>query len=189
MKTSSELNFDALSEIIRIGTVCAVQGLSEVIGESVQSFVANVNVVNVKNVNVATLRLNAENFGVVTQEFTGGLNAEVMLLFTEESALHIVENMVGIEMDGDAVREVESEAMCELGNIMIHACSSSIANALHISIESSLPRYTIQSCDEIVTTIQNHENQDLILISHMDLVIKHRPIEAKLLFLMKRTTS
>ncbi len=188
MKTLNELNFDTLGEIIRIGTDCAVQDLSKVIGESVPSSVHSVNLVKVKDASVATLRFNAEKFGVVTQKFTGVLNAEVILVFSEEAVLQIVQNIMGVEMDRDAVHEVESEAMCELGNIMIHACSSSMADALHISIESSLPCYTIQSCDDIVTTIQNHENQDFILVSHIDLVIKHRPIEAKLLFLMKRTT-
>ena len=178
---------DALGDIISIGTSCAAQSLSQVIDQSVQLSIPNVSLVKIEDVSVETLRLKAEVFGVVTQEFTGALNTKVMLLFAEEAALQIVENMIGMEMDRDAIREIENEAMCELGNIMINACLSSVADTLHISIESSLPHYVIQSRDEIVTTILHDKKQDFVLISSIDLVIEQCPIEGKLLFLMNKS--
>ena len=143
----SELHFDALSKIIKIGTECAAQGLSDVIGESVQSSTPHVELIKLGNVSAPALHLNAEKFGVVSEEFCGAFNAELLMLFTAENALHIVQNMMGEEMDIDMVREVEHEAMGELGNIMINAYLSSIADALHIPIESSLPRYAVKSCE------------------------------------------
>ena len=135
MKNLSELHFDALGEIINIGTGRAAQGLSQVIGESVQSSVPHVELVKLEDASILTLLLNAQNFGVVTQEFTGGtFNAEVMLLFAEENVLRIVRNMMGAEIELDIVHEFENEAMCELGNIMINACLSSIADTLHKSM-------------------------------------------------------
>jgi chemotaxis protein CheC len=184
MKTLSELHFDALGEIINIGTSRAAQGLSAVIGESVQSSVPNVNLVELENASIETLLLNAEKFGVVTQEFTGALNAEVMLLFAEENVLRIVRNMMGSEIDIDVVREFENEAMCELGNIMINACLSSMADMLHIPIESSLPHYAVKSNIEVAAYVKNIKNQDFVLASHVDLSIEQRPTEGKLFFLM-----
>lgn len=180
----SELHFDALSKIIKVGTECAAQGLSDVIGESVQSSAPHIELIKVENISALALRLNAEKFGVVTEEFCGAFNAELMLLFTAENALHIVQNMMGEEMDIDMVREVESEAMSELGNIMINACLSSIADALHISIESSLPCYAIQSREEVVDYIQQAKIQEFVLASHIDLVIKEQAVEGKLFLLI-----
>lgn len=188
MKTLSELHFDALGEIINIGTGRAAQGLSEVIGEAVQSSVPNVELVELENVDVTSLRLNAENFGIVTQEFTGALNAEVMLLFAEENVLRIVRNMMGAELNIDVVREFENEAMCELGNIMINACLASITDMLHIVVESSLPHYTIKSRNEIVTQLKGSANQEFVLASHVDFAIEGQPTEGKLFFLMNSSS-
>lgn len=189
MKILNELHFDTLSEIINIGTGRAVQGLSEVIGESVQSSVPNVEVVKLNDANPLSLRLNAEKFGIVTQEFIGALNAEVMLLFTEDDVLRIVRSMMMMDSDKDieVVREVENEAMCELGNIMINACLASITDMLKISMESTLPRYSIQSGEEIVAHIKA-ENKEFVLASHVSFSIKGLPTEGKLFFLMNSSS-
>jgi chemotaxis protein CheC len=184
MKTLSELHFDTLSKIINIGTGRAAQGLSEVIGESIQSSAPNVELIQLKDVSITSLRLNAEKFGIVTQEFTGALNAEVMLLFPEEHALRIVQKMMGAALDIEMVREFENEAMCELGNIMINACLAAITDMLHISIESSLPTYVIKSNTEIAEQIKNTSVQDFVFASHVDFVIEGVPTEGKLFFLM-----
>ncbi|MDD5228003.1 MAG: chemotaxis protein CheC [Methylococcales bacterium] len=188
MKTLSELHFNTLSEIINIGTERAVQGLSEVIGESVQSSVPNVELIQLKDSSVLSLRLNAEKFGIVTQKFTGALNADVMLLFAEENVLCIVRNMMGAELDISMVHELENEAMCELGNIMINACLAAITDMLHIMIESSLPGYTIKSREEIVEQIKNSVTQEFVFASHVNFSIEGQPIEGKLFFLLNSSS-
>ncbi len=183
MEILSELHFEALNKIIHTATECAFQGLSDVIGESIHASAPQVELIKLEDLNATTLHLNAEKFGVVTETFFGAFNAELMMLFTAENALHIVQNMMGEEMDIDMVREVESEAMGELGNIMINAYLSSIADALHIPIESSLPRYTVKSREEIVDDIQQAEVNEFILASHIDLVVKEQSVEGKLFLL------
>jgi chemotaxis protein CheC len=188
MKTLSELHFKTLSEIINIGTERAVQGLSEVISESVQSSVPNVELIQLKDSSVLSLRLNAEKFGIVTQEFTGALNADVMLLFPEENVLCIVRKMMSAELDISMVHELENEAMCELGNIMINACLAAITDMLHVVIESSLPRYTIKSREEIAEQIKNSAIQEFVFASHVDFSIEGQPIEGKLFFLLNSSS-
>lgn len=107
-----------------------------------------------------------------------------MLLFPEENALRIVRKMMGTTLDINMVREFESEAMCELGNIMINACLASITDMLHISIESSLPIYVIKSGAEIAEQIKNASFQDFVLASHVDFVIEGVPTQSKLFFLL-----
>jgi chemotaxis protein CheC len=188
MKTLSELYFDSLGEAINIGTSRAVQGLSEVIGKSVQSSVPNVELVELEDVGTLSLRLTAEKFGVVTQDFTGVLKAEVMLLFPEESVLRIVRNMMGTELDIDMLREFENEAMSELGNIMINGCLASITDVLHVAIESSLPRYAVKTREEIATQIKTSATQEFVLASHIDFVIEGQPTEGKLFFLLNSSS-
>jgi chemotaxis protein CheC len=190
MKTLNELHFKTLSEIINIGTELAVQGLSEVIGKSVQPSVPNVELIQLKDSSVLSLRLNAEKFGIVTQKFKGALNADVMLLFAEENVLCIVRNMMMMDSDTDieVIREVENEAMCELGNIMINACLAAITDMLHVVIESSLPRFTIKSREEIAEQIKNSATQEFVFASHVNFSIEGQPIEGKLFFLLNSSS-
>lgn len=184
METLSELHFDALGEIINIATGRAAQGLGEIIGERIQSSVPTVQLIQLADVNPETLRLKDETFGFVTQNSTGAMNAEVMLLFAETDVLSIVRKMMGAEIDLDTVREFEKDAMCELGNIMINACLSSIADMLHLAMESSLPRYAVKTREEIVNYVKNDVAQDFVLASHIDLTIEGKPTEGKLFILI-----
>lgn len=184
MKTLSALHFNTLGEIIKNGTERAAQGLSDVIGESVQPSVPTVELVKLNDAGISSLRLNSEKFGIITQEFVGAVDAEIMLIFAEENVLHIVRNMMmASDTDIEVIREVENEAMCELGNIMINACLASITDALKISMESTLPRYSVRSGEEIVTHIKT-ENKEFLLTSHVDFSIKGTPMEGKLFVLL-----
>jgi chemotaxis protein CheC len=184
METLSELHFNALCDIINIGTECAAQGLGEVIGEAVETSLPTVELVKLENTSTKTLLLESGQFGVVTQEFSGDLTGEVLMLFAEDDALRIVRSMMGTIIDLDVVREFENEAMCELGNIMINACLSSIADSLHIPIESSIPRYDIKSGDDIVGYIKADSSQGFVLASHVDISVEQHPIQGKLFFLI-----
>lgn len=184
MKTLSERHFDALSEIIKNATSRAVQGLSEMIGLSMQPSVLNVELVNIENITPETLLLKDKNFGVLTQTFTGLVTAEVMLLFAQENVLHIVQKMLGAEADIETVQECEGEAMCELGNIMMNAYLSSIADRLHMPIDSAVPCYTVKTQDDVAQYIKNDTKTDFVLASHVELDIEQNVIEGKLLFLI-----
>ncbi len=185
MTTLTELNFDALGESINVGTVLAAQGLSEMIGSTVEFSTPNVELVELDRINASNLRLNAEKFGVVSQKATNGLNAEVMLLFAEEDVLHIVEKVMHIEgMDIEVIRELEGEAMCELGNIMVNACLSSIADTFHAPIESSIPQYVSRTREGLVAYIRHDKRQEFLLASHVDLTLGEHSVAGKLFFLM-----
>ena len=87
METLSELNFDTLAEIINISTRRAAQGLSDAIGKSIQPPVAKIELIKLNDVSISSLQLESKKLGIVTLEFVGKLNAEVMLLFAEENVL------------------------------------------------------------------------------------------------------
>jgi chemotaxis protein CheC len=188
MDAFSDFYFDALSEIINIATGRAAQGLSDVIGESVQSYVPIVDLLKCTDVSVESLRLNENKFGVITQEISGLINAELMLLFTEENVLRIVRKVMGAELNIEVVPEFEKEVMCELGNIMMNACVSSIADMLHVPIASGLPHYAIKTKEEIGEYIKNQHLSDFILSSHVDLAIEQHLTEGKLFFLINTIT-
>ena len=164
-ETLSQRHFEKLAKIINRGTGRAVQGFQEIIGES-QPYWLEKN-----GIDVNTLQLNAGNYGVVEQEFTGLLNGKVLVIFTAENVQCILQKMLGDEMDAQGLNDIESEAMGELGNIMVNAGLSAIADSLHVLLESTVTRYKQYSNDTIVTLIQQENNVENILVTHVNLMI------------------
>ncbi len=173
MKIEHELDFYKLSEIINIGTKCATQVLSDVIGKTIQPPVSKVELIRLSDVSISSLKLESEKFSTVTLEFVGKLNIQVMLSFSEETVLYVIQKMMSMETyDIDTVHEFISEGMCELGNLMINACLSAITETLKIPIESTLPCYKIKSANEIVMHIKGMSNKEFILVSHINFSIE-----------------
>lgn len=164
-ETLSQRHFEKLAKIINRGTGRAVQGFQEIIGES-QPYWLEKN-----GIDINTLQLTAGNYGVVEQEFTGLLNGKVLVLFTAENVQCILQKMLGDEMDAQGLNDIESEAMGELGNIMVNAGLSAIADSLHVLLESTVTCYKQYSNDTIVSLIQQESNVDSILVTHVNLMI------------------
>jgi chemotaxis protein CheC len=190
----TELHLDALTEIFNVGAGRAAASLSEIVGDEVKLSVPSVEVKKSSEINLNTLHLNHAKFGVVSQHFSGPFDAKALLLFTEEHALEIVRDMMGSQMSIEQLAEFEQDAMCELGNIILNACLSAMADMLQISLDSSLPNYKIASTDEIFSSLNtsNASNtsieQPYILILHIDLTIEKRHSEGHLIFLLSSTS-
>ncbi len=188
MNWLSELQIDGLTEVFNIGAGRAAASLSEIVCDEVQLSVPRLQLYNSSEINAATLTLNSLRLGAVKQRFSGPFSADAMLLFTEERALEIVHDMMGSQVSIEDVAEFEQEAMCELGNIILNACLSSIANLLNLTLESSLPSYTIGDTDGVLRGIISDANQPLMLVLHIDLSIENRHSQGLLVFLLSTSS-
>jgi chemotaxis protein CheC len=188
MNHLSEVHIDALAEIFSIGAGRAALSLSEIVVDEVRISVPSVQVICTEDINSTTLSLSSEPFGTVTQHFRGPFDAEAVLLFTEEQALRIVSDMMGSQMSLDELAEFEHEAMCELGNIILNACLSAMADILNFTLESSLPHYTVASAEEILHRLKKNSNQPYVLVLHIDLAIEKRHTAGNLVFLLSSTS-
>lgn len=196
MNTLNELHhYDVLCETINIGATRAVQRLGKFITETspystqqeIPFSVQNAELIQLADVSPSTLLLDNDVFGVVTQEFTNDMNAKAMLLFSEESILFIMRQIMGEELDDEMLQELEDETLCELGNIMINACISSLADAVGKPIPSSLPQCEHKSCAELVNMIKKSEN--VVVTSHIALSINERhSTKGEIFFLMNSDT-
>lgn len=166
----------ALQHAVTQATHGAVQSLGAFIGGELPFVLHDVEIEN-----LTTSHFSAQNFGIVQLESSGLINAEISLLIDSESVSQILQQMLGAEADADMIQECESDAMCELGNIMINSYLSSIADFLHTPFESTLPTYRIESKDEF---LKNLNTEKCFIVSHVDLHIEQHTAEMKLLFSM-----
>lgn len=184
MESFSELHLDALAEVFNVGAGRAAASLSEIVGDEVKLSVPSIEIKKTDEVDASIMSLSSMKFGVVSQHFSGPFDAQALLLFTESHALEIVRDMMGSQMSIEELAEFEQEAMCELGNIILNACLSAMADMLHISLDSSLPDYRIASIDDIFKGLKNSEEQPYVLVLHIDLSIEKRHSEGHLIFLL-----
>lgn len=188
MNPLSELQIDTLTEIFNIGAGRAASSLSEIVGDQVMLSVPRVQLYQSSEINADVLSLNSPRLGAVKQHFSGPFNADAMLLFTEERALEIVHDMMGSQVSIEDVAEFEQEAMCELGNIILNACLSSMADILELTLDSSLPVYSVGETNAVLQQIILDANQPIMLVLHIDLAIEKRHSQGYLVFLLSSSS-
>jgi chemotaxis protein CheC len=180
----SPIQLDALAEVFNIGAGRAAASLSEIVNDEVRLSVPRVEIRKWDGQYQNLIQIPARRFGAVSQQFSGPFNAEAILLFSEDHALEIVKDMMGSQMGLDDLAEFEQEAMCELGNIILNACLSAMADMLKLSLNSSLPSYRVAHSDEVFINIDDSQDQSFILILHIDLEIERRHSKGQLLFVL-----
>ena len=184
MNTLTAIHLDALTEVFNVGAGRAAASLSEIVGDEVKLSVPLIEIKKSSEADTVVLELNSLRFGAVSQQFSGPFDAQAVLLFTEDHALEIVRDMMGSQMSIEELAEFEQEAMCELGNIILNACLSAMADMLKISLNSSLPSYKIATTEEIFKGIMSSTDQPYVLVLHIDLKIEKRQSEGNLIFLL-----
>jgi chemotaxis protein CheC len=184
MRLLSELQRDSLSEVFNIGAGRAASSLSEIVGEEIKLSVPCLRLLHPSEINLEFLSLSSMRLGTVKQHFSGPFSADAMLLFTEDRTLEIVRDMMGSQISLDDLADFEEEAMCELGNIILNACLSAMADILELSLESSLPVYSVNSSEVILQQIIANEKESIILFLHINMEIERRHSQGYLVFLL-----
>lgn len=178
----TDTQLDALTEIFNIGAGRAASSLSDIVGDTVLLSVPRVEFHRASEINANVLALTSTRLGSVQQKFHGPFNMTASLLFTEERALEIVQEMLGSQVQREDLIEYEQEAMCEVGNIILNACLSAMADMLDISMESTLPEYSSDSPDVVIGRIVSDTTNPMMLILHMNMIIEKRRSQGTLIF-------
>lgn len=186
MTELSELQCDALGEIFNIGVGRAASSLSQIVNDEVLLSAPGVMVVPREKAAEILLGTEFRQFSTVSQTFSGPFDAEAMLVFPESNALEIVRLMVGPHMSVEELSEFEQEAMCEVGNIILNACMSSLADLLRISFDSTLPLHRFGDTNSI--EILEGDEDHMVVLLQVDMKISLQCIQGHILFLLSVTS-
>ena len=130
------------------------------------------------------LGLSGPRLGSVRQSFSGPFEVDAALLFREERALEIVQEMLGSQVPPDQLVDFEDEAMCELGNVILNASLSAICDMLHIVLHGTLPVFMVDTSDTVIAELLSDTSRTDVLVLHMDLCIEKRQTQGYLVFLL-----
>ncbi len=183
MQVLNELQLDALGEIFNIGVGRAASSLSLIVNDAVQLTAPSVALVHRDQAASILRGAELEQFSTVSQTFSGPFDAQAILVFPESNALEIVRLMVGPHMSIEELSEFEQEAMCEIGNIILNACMSSLADIFHVSFDSTLPLHRFGNTDNLPILDGDADGQ-MVLLLQVDMVISQQRIQGHILFLL-----
>ncbi len=182
MNELDELQTDALGEIFNIGVWRAADALSQIVHSEIELSAPQVRLVPISEVR-ATLAGNEFNhFSSVTQHFDGPFNAEAVLIFPEANALVIVSQMLGSHLSPEELSEYEQEAMCEVGNIILNACISVLADLFHVEFNGGLPTHQFGDRDSLGFEVDYQA--DYVPLLQISMKINQANVEGHLLFLL-----
>ena len=146
IKDYNELNsleLDTLREIGSIGTGNAATALSELIGQEVRIKMPEVRIMEYNEAIEWIGGPEAITAGVLVK--LGGQVNGVMLSVQQLDFINLVlENMMNKTI-GDylALREMESSALIEVGNIMISTFINALSELAHVNIDLTVPAFTV----------------------------------------------
>ena len=137
--TLTELELDALTELVNLGVSSAATNLSELVREEVILSVPKACVVTREQAIVNLREHGAKRLVAIHQDFDGDIRGRALLIFPEARSMELIRAMVGAELSLDDIMELEQEALAETGNILLNSCLSTIANSLERNLKISLP--------------------------------------------------
>ena len=135
----SELEHDALTELVNIGVSRAAASLRNMVGRQVLLSVPSVEVVGRAVASALITERETGPLVAVRQGFSGAFNGQALLIFPEQNSLELVRSVAGEELTASEILDMEHEALAETGNIVLNGCLATMANMLQRPLHMSLP--------------------------------------------------
>jgi chemotaxis protein CheC len=180
----TELELDALGELVNLGVSRAAVSLREMVGEQVLLSVPAISLVTRAQA-VATLgEREASKLVAVHQAFEGDISGRALLIFPEAKSLELVRAVTGGNLPLEDIIDLEQEALAETGNIIINACLATIANMLHRSLKVSLPEILRGAGEELFHLPPTPESGDVVMFLYIDFEVSKHEISGYIAMLM-----
>lgn len=178
----TEIQNDTLKEIMNIGVSKAATQLSVLLNDEIQMEVPEISFLTLAEVRDVVFEDNEK--AVIYQELTGMLVGRTYLVFQGEDTRFLAQAILGDAFShaGEKLQFHEHEAMMEIGNIVISACISTIANLLKDKITLSAPVYTEDNLPHILSAQAN--DGVIVLVVKTTLYASKRDIPGTLILVI-----
>ena len=180
----TELELDALTEMVNIGVNRAAASLREMVGEQVLLSVPKVTLVS-RDRAIAILGENeVSNLVGIHQVFEGEITGRALLIFPDTKSLELVRAVTGGELPLEEIIELEHEALAEIGNIILNGCLATIANMLQRNLKMSLPEILRGEPAIFFNLKPPPDAGDVVMFLYINFAIRQRDIRGYIAMLM-----
>ncbi|MBR0734504.1 chemotaxis protein CheC [Bradyrhizobium japonicum USDA 38] len=180
----SDLQLDALTELVNIGVSRAANSLRAMVGAQVHLSVPTVALVSRSEAIGILSEREAKNLVAVHQVFEGDITGRALLIFPETKSLELVRAITGGDLPLEDIIELEQEALAETGNVLLNSCLATIANMLHRSLKMSLPEVLRGNATTFFSLAPPPEAGDVVMFLYIDFAIRERDISGYIAMIM-----
>lgn len=182
----TELQCDAITELLNIGMGLAARSLSEMVREEVKLTVPRVELLTRKSA-VDHLNGNPQRrIAAVKQHFKGPFWGDALLLFPQEKSLELVRVLMkDEEIPLETLTELEQDALTEVGNIILNSCLGTLANILTEELSSELPIFISGTATEVLDGCVVQEDNEMIMFLRMDFALQQKDISGYVAFILE----
>lgn len=179
----SELELDALTELVNLGVSNAANNLREMVGEEVLLSVPEVQMVT-RDEAVANLgKVDHKRLVGVHQDFEGDIKGRALLIFPEAKSIELVRAVVGGDLSIEDIFELEHEALAETGNVLLNGCLGTIANHLGRGLRISLPEVLYGEGNEFFEAAP-YSSGDRVLFIYINFAVRQRDLQGYIAMLL-----
>jgi len=164
----TELERDALTEIVNIGVSRAASSLRKMIGEQVLLSVPSIEVVSHRRAARLISEREVAELIAVRQDFSGPFSGRALLIFPETNSLELVRAVTGGELSAEEVVEMEHEALAETGNVILNSCLATMANMLKRSLTMTIPEVLRGNGATLFEVDESGAEEGLVLFLYID---------------------
>jgi chemotaxis protein CheC len=182
--TLSELELDAITELVNLGVSRAATNLALMVHEEVVLTVPKVALLSRQEAIRTLSERESKHLVAVHQVFEGDIAGRALLIFPEERSLELVRCVVGSELSLEEIIELEQEALAETGNVILNSCLATIANSLESSLKISLPEVLRGESSRFFSLDPPPIAGTTILFIYINFAVRRRDIEGYIAMMM-----
>jgi chemotaxis protein CheC len=177
----TELELDALTEMINVGVGRAAASLATMCGEAVVLSVPALSTVTPEQASEMVGGSRIGKMVSVEQDYTGDVSGRALLIFPEANSLELVRAVAGDAVSAQDLPEIAPEALLETGNVVLQACLGSLANQLHRHLEIGAPKLVQGPARELFPRV----SKDAVLFVYINFSLRGRRIRGYIALLME----
>jgi chemotaxis protein CheC len=182
--TLSELELDAITELVNLGVSRAATNLALMVHEEVVLTVPKVALLSRQEAIRTLSERESKHLVAVHQVFEGDFAGRALLIFPEERSLELVRCVVGSELSLEEIIELEQEALAETGNVILNSCLATIANSLESNLKISLPEVLRGEGSRFFNLDPPPIGGTTILFIYINFAVRRRDIEGYIAMMM-----
>lgn len=180
----SELERDALTELVNIGVSHAAASLRKMVGRQVLLSVPAIEIIGRGDAAALIGERESGELVAVRQNFAGAFSGRALLIFPRANSLELVRAVMGEEATPEETAEMEQEALAETGNIILNHCLGTMANMLHESLTMTLPEVFHTSGADLFGPEANAFADGLVLFLYINFAVMERDIRGYIAMLL-----
>lgn len=137
----TDLERDALTELVNMGVGRAATHLSRMVNDQVLLSVPTVDIVSRQEASDFLTARERHGLVAVEQQFQGSFDGRAMLIFPEANSLELARAVLGGELTLAEIVDLEQDALAEIGNIILNGCLASLSNLIGGELLGAVPGY------------------------------------------------